>query len=123
MNSIPTCTCGASRVFEVQLLPSLLHVLQVDKYADATSTGLDAAYEQGGMDWGNIAIYSCPNACSADEEYVVIQGSDERPTQNSAFQGDTDVLIPEDSKFDDGDDGEEDDGSVEEEEEEDVDEE
>jgi hypothetical protein len=102
---IPPCACGAERVFEAQLLSSLLHVLEVDKHAptDADSSaasGLGAAYEQGGMNWGNIAVYSCPNVCSAEEEYVVVQDSDERPSQpRGAYEDDADVLIPDDATF------------------------
>jgi len=115
---IPPCACGAQRVFETQLLPSLLHVLEVDKYADeaaadngratttTSTTGL-AAFDSGGMNWGNICVYSCPAACGdVDTEYVVVQDSvDERPTRRSAaYENDAAVLIPEDSKYDENDD-------------------
>ena len=116
--------CGTARVFELQLLPSLLRVLEVDKNADVNNygsgeaPGLDAAYQKGGMDWGNIAIYTCPNrSCRSAEEYCVVQDSiDERPTGPKRRMPQSDAVIQEDTKFDldvDGDEDEEDDGAVE----------
>lgn len=117
---IPPCACGAQRVFEAQLLPSILHVLDVDKYAEkgdgSTTTGLAAAYETGGMNWGNVAIYSCPAACSNEDEYVVVQDSmDERPGPElrRGYEDAEAVVVPEDSKFDDDDDDAEDEGEME----------
>jgi hypothetical protein len=113
-NLIPPCACGAERVFETQLLSSLLHVLEVDKHAPteagtSAASGLGAAYEQGGMNWGNIAIYSCPNVCAAEQEFVVVQDSDERPSQpRGAYEDDAAVLIPDDATFG-GDDDDDDD--------------
>jgi hypothetical protein len=114
-NLIPPCSCGAERVFETQLLPSLLHVLEVDKHAPkqvgSTSTaasGLGAAYEQGGMNWGNIAIYSCPNVCAAEQEFVVVQDSDERPSQPRQAYEDDAALIPDDATFGPDDDDDDD---------------
>jgi hypothetical protein len=113
-NLIPPCACGAERVFETQLLSSLLHVLEVDKHAPAdvggsTASGLGAAYEQGGMNWGNIAIYSCPNVCAAEQEFVVVQDSDERPSQPRGAYEDDAALIPDDATFGGNDDDDDDD--------------
>ena len=149
---IPPCPlCGTPRIFELQLLPSLLHVLEVDKHVLSSSSSitennnsnnnnssnsspsqsLALAFENGGMDWGNIAIYTCPNrSCTGpSEEYCVVQDSvDERPTlratttkmlrpppqQQQQRQGDTTVAVgtiqPE-TRFegDDDDDDEDDD--------------
>jgi hypothetical protein len=110
---IPPCACGAERVFETQLLPSLLHVLEVDKHAPteaggSTASGLGAAYEQGGMNWGNIAIYSCPNVCAAEQEFVVVQDSDERPSQPRGAYEDDAALIPDDATFGGNDDDDDD---------------
>ena len=115
LEPIPNCPCGAARVFEFQILPSLLHVLDVDKYAKkgassvGDSMGLATAFEQGGMNWGNIAIYSCPKACSySDQEYVVVQDSlDERPIVPTRALRPSDtqpVVIQENTKFNDSDD-------------------
>jgi hypothetical protein len=116
---VPPCSaCGASLVFELQLLPTLLHVLEVEKYSTSNKNGektdLSTAYELGGMNWGNIAIYSCPSACGVTErpdgpaeEYCVVQDSvDERPAQQPTqiVRGDV-VVIDEGTTFDDDEDG------------------
>lgn len=124
---VPPCkACGAPRVYEFQLVPPLLHVLQVDKYApDGTQGGQNSNesdtgsslvfYQQGGMDWGNIAVYACSNPACCDglqEEFCVVQDSiDERfPSSGSMrphmLQGA--AVIPEDSKFEDDDEEDED---------------
>jgi len=76
---IPPCECcGSARVFEFQLLPSLLHVLDVDGGLPAAGGGggIEALYAEGGMNWGNIAVYACPSmACEAQQEYAVVQAS------------------------------------------------
>lgn len=81
--NIPSCKhCSTRLVFEFQVLPSLLHILCVDKYVD-TSKGLALMYQEGEMNWGNIAVYTCPNDCipTDNEEYCVIQDSiDSLPT-------------------------------------------
>ena len=101
--SIPLCLCGASRVFELQLLPSLLHVLQVDISSGCSSQeGILAAFDQGGMNWGNIGIFSCPFACASNQEYVVVQESvDEKPSELPKQTIIRNVLVPEDARFDD----------------------
>jgi Programmed cell death protein 2, C-terminal putative domain len=75
--NVPLCSCGRKRVFEVQILPTLLHILEVDRYATTSETaGWEQSYQDGGMNWGNIAIFSCPAACSAsDTEFVIVQAS------------------------------------------------
>jgi len=110
---VPPCTsCGSQRIFELQLVPSLLHVLEVDKHKKSLGDDVDSADE---MDWGNIAVYTCPNAsCSCDkEEFCVIQASvDEIPLAAGQPRRDVllgDVMIREDAKFADDDSGEEDD--------------
>lgn len=68
-------------------MPSLLYVLDVDKYHNKTninnSNTKDDQYlekvlnkNEGGMNWGVIAIYSCSNSCNQSlEEYVIVQES------------------------------------------------
>jgi hypothetical protein len=110
LQSIPACGCGAPRVFEFQVLPSLLHVLEVDKHCDSPSdklTGLEAAYAHSGMNFGNIAVYTCSKACdSSNTEYVVVQDSvDEVPIQQRGVVTTLEpVVIDEGMKFDDEDD-------------------
>jgi hypothetical protein len=104
---IPACRCGAPRVFELQILPSLLHVLEVDKAS--TGTDLGSLYSHG-MNWGNLCVYSCPHSCpESDSEFVVVQESvDEKPAEaRPAMQ---DVVIKEDSQFADDDDDEDEGG-------------
>ena len=131
--TIPPCSgCGATRIFEFQLVPQLLHVLAVDRVAatrtptSATTTttnnnnNWEAAYGAGGgMNWGNLAVYSCPNAgcVASNQEYVVVQESlDESPMMQPQPRGD--VFIRDDAKFDDDDDDEiDDDDDMDEEEE------
>jgi len=111
---IPLCSCGAARVFELQILPSLLHVLGVDKTI-CNSPGLGAVWlNSNAMNWGNIVVYTCPNPlCTATDEYVLVQQSvDEEPIvrpPNASLPDD--VVIQEDAQFadDDDDDGDEDD--------------
>jgi Programmed cell death protein 2, C-terminal putative domain len=97
---IPCCPlCGTARVFELQLLSSLLHVLQVDRQAVGN---LSSAFTHGGMDWGNIVVYTCPSCQVEDgEEYCVVQDSvDERP-MGPQRQPQQDVYIHDGTKFDD----------------------
>lgn len=53
---IPSCTCGATRTFEFQVMPQLLNSLCVDR------TGAS-------IDWGTLAIYSCSASCDLDDQY------------------------------------------------------
>jgi Programmed cell death protein 2, C-terminal putative domain len=109
----------------VQLLPSLLHVLEVDKHVKSDSVSsrtnpeqstLATAYESGGMDWGNIAVYTCANASCVGEatEFCVVQDSvDESPTVPNRAMHQEDAIIQEDSKFDDDDEEDECEGIIE----------
>jgi pre-rRNA-processing protein TSR4 len=74
---VEPCVCGAQRVFECQILPSILHTLEVEKYSGAATkpAGISDLMADG-MNWGSVAVYSCPNACAASqEEYLVVQES------------------------------------------------
>lgn len=102
----------------MELVPPLLHVLEVDKHANNNgsssscgSGGLDSAYAQGGIDFGNIAVYTCSNPnCRSTEEYCVVQDSiDERPTGPKRQMPRGDALIEEVAKFDDENDEDDDD--------------
>eukprot|EP00578_Thalassiosira_sp_NH16_P005480 CAMPEP_0181134386 /NCGR_PEP_ID=MMETSP1071-20121207/32061_1 /TAXON_ID=35127 /ORGANISM="Thalassiosira sp., Strain NH16" /LENGTH=359 /DNA_ID=CAMNT_0023220903 /DNA_START=403 /DNA_END=1485 /DNA_ORIENTATION=- len=77
--TVPNCCCGAERVFEFQILPSLLHVLDVDSYTAAKQRDEDDMMDlisAGGMNWGSIAVYSCSESCNkSQEEFIMVQES------------------------------------------------
>jgi len=67
-------------------MPSILHILDVDKYApkEESQQSLQRDVEidrilsknNGGMRWGTIAVYSCAMSCeSSSDEFVVVQES------------------------------------------------
>jgi hypothetical protein len=59
---IPPCLCGAERVFEFQLLPTLL---------------LHYPAEIDSVDWASIAVYSCPSSCNLSfKEICLVQESE-----------------------------------------------
>jgi pre-rRNA-processing protein TSR4 len=72
--TVPPCSCGTQRSFEFQLLPSLLHFLKVDKFSGKeTESGING-WLSNGMNWGSIAVFTCPNNnCNDTEEALVIQ--------------------------------------------------
>ena len=97
---VKPCSCGRERIFEFEVLPSVLFALNVDIHAkaylqsssqgssnSATESSPDGGMEQkmngGGMDWGALAVYSCPDSCDQSrEEFVVAQSSvDGTPTR------------------------------------------
>jgi hypothetical protein len=100
---VPDCPCGSKRIFECQLMPSILHVLEVDKYVakDSLSSGsenqdktfdLNEEFIGGGQNWGALAVYTCSASCESNqEEYVVLQDSvDEMPGPRG---GDVDMVV------------------------------
>jgi hypothetical protein len=74
--SIPDCSCGSPREFECQLMPSLLHLLDVDKRSMNNAVGkIDELMTTGGMNWGTIAIYTCKANCDNGEDFLIVQDS------------------------------------------------
>ena len=112
---IPSCPCGAKRKFEFQIMPSALHILNVDEFSttavatDKKDDTIESMFQSSGMNWGVIAIYSCPHSCNAsNQEYVVIQKSnDDKPTLKKLIPIET---YMETSKEDDESDDVENDG-------------
>jgi len=109
---VPPCACGAPRLFECQILPSVLHVLNVDKYAKQSgvvSPHLNEWYCSGGMDFGSIAIYTCSKAdtCTSSQEFVVIQDTpeDQPKVPMTGLRDTGDVIVDEKAISDDQDDG------------------
>ncbi|KAL9188712.1 hypothetical protein ACHAXT_007090 [Thalassiosira profunda] len=93
MPDVPNCVCGAERVFEVQLIPSLLHALDVDSYANDVAADGDVMdlISTGGMNWGSCAVYSCSQSCEqCREEFIIYQDScfDEQVKRNEGAKGD-----------------------------------
>jgi pre-rRNA-processing protein TSR4 len=67
---IPRCdSCGAQRVFELQLVPGLIYQLEKDEAIDFDD----------GMEWGTIIVATCANNCgeagaiSFKEEWLGVQ--------------------------------------------------
>mmetsp|Transcript_20386 Transcript_20386/g.42755 ORF Transcript_20386/g.42755 Transcript_20386/m.42755 type:complete len:501 (-) Transcript_20386:114-1616(-) len=95
------CNCGAQRLFEFQLLPSMLHVLDVDSNANLNDKNLDVMdlVSRGGMNWGAVAVYSCPESCDLSrEEFVVVQASldDDPVVPKIGMNGDEDSHVDDD---------------------------
>ena len=88
--------CGGRREFEFQVLPQLLHYLQVDRETTITTTITDTTTDtitttplpittsnfsnkkDFDIDWGTLDIYSCINSCCAGnsnycEEIIIVQ--------------------------------------------------
>jgi len=92
---VPKCVCGAARVFEIQILPSILHALDVDSYA---STGAEQnddddvmdLFSSGGMNWGSVAVYSCSQSCdeSRDEFLIVQEAVGDAPIEKKTEKND-----------------------------------
>jgi Programmed cell death protein 2, C-terminal putative domain len=85
------CQCGTTLQLELQILSSVLHVLRVDDYSGGNWIGRtnpndpkeptlhpSNSSSSNSMDWGNIAIYTCPNVrtCMASTDaYCIVQDS------------------------------------------------
>ncbi|ELR20373.1 MYND finger domain containing protein [Acanthamoeba castellanii str. Neff] len=55
-DDVPPCPhCQTPRKFEFQVLPQLLHYLEVEK---VEKEGIDKA-----INWGTVAVFSCPKSC------------------------------------------------------------
>ncbi|KAJ3165939.1 Programmed cell death protein 2 [Geranomyces variabilis] len=61
-SDVPQCPhCNGPRVFEFQVMPQLLNVLEINHYtADA-------------LDWGTVAVYSCIANCRPSDERAYVE--------------------------------------------------
>mmetsp|Transcript_22788 Transcript_22788/g.47466 ORF Transcript_22788/g.47466 Transcript_22788/m.47466 type:complete len:399 (-) Transcript_22788:21-1217(-) len=65
---IPACGhCGGERQFEFQVMPQLLHLLNVDD-DEAGVDAKDVVRSAGRFSWGTIAVYTCSNSCEVKDE-------------------------------------------------------
>lgn len=65
-SSIPSCAvCGSKRTFEFQIMPQLLHHLEVEP---VELNGKEVASDT--IDWGVLAVYTCSNSCDIGKSYV-----------------------------------------------------
>ena len=101
---VPRCACGPKWVFKFQVLPSLLHVLDVDGHAAAMGASVRGKengdndnnvmdlINSGGINWGSMAVYSCPLWLSCDDsrdEFVIVQEAiGDAPTRKVLEKGD-----------------------------------
>ena len=79
---IPKCAkCGMSLSFEMQMLPSLLHVLKVDEFSHQDGSMRISDLLRGGINWGSVAVFTCPEgSCDCKVGCLVVQASvDEDP--------------------------------------------
>jgi len=70
-----SCICGSTRTFEFQIMPSVLHILKVEEYAQISSSDISAEpskLAERGMSWDILAIYSCPLSCNESTEEVIL---------------------------------------------------
>jgi hypothetical protein len=109
---IPNCSCGSPREFECQLMPSILHILNVDKRSKDNAVGkIDELMTSGGMNWGAIAIYTCNANCDNGEDFLIVQdsvdGSPEKRTGDTedcmVTNDDDDEMVDNDASDDDDD--------------------
>lgn len=90
---IPRCGCGAERRFEFQIMPQLLHYLNVDNGAKGTTaaaaTAADARVAMGEctLDWGVLAVYTCTASC-CDGGVSTGAGLECRPCEGAASAAD-----------------------------------
>ncbi len=73
----PACKCGAPRDFEFQVMPQILHALQVPP-----RQGSGGAHDE--LDFGTIAVYTCTQSCAGAQsatEWVYTQATETHMSQ------------------------------------------
>jgi hypothetical protein len=83
-------------------MPSILHTIGVDEFitrkekskgSNVGTIEIDEILSKnnGGMNWGTIAIYSCAVSCSNREEFIIVQESaDGDPKKREMTRADRD---------------------------------
>ncbi|KMU90298.1 hypothetical protein CIHG_08107 [Coccidioides immitis H538.4] len=62
-SELPRCSlCGRERVFELQLVPHAITVLEAGR------EGIGIGKDEGGMEWGTIIVGVCSGNCGLDRE-------------------------------------------------------
>lgn len=93
LGSIPSCdSCGERRIFELQLMPALVSVLNIDTNRK-TASKLDNSADCGepeirregleclgseSIEFGTVLVYTCSQSCWSEdasflEEFVIVQ--------------------------------------------------
>jgi Programmed cell death protein 2, C-terminal putative domain. len=79
LNEIPNCEkCGATRNFEMQLMPHLLSCLRVNPThhqsngeMDAHTHGMVGGCDEKMVDFGCVYIYTCSQSCWKDDDDIM----------------------------------------------------
>lgn len=62
---VPPCSCGKARVFEVQLLPTILSFITEEEE-------INLAALKDVREWSSVLVYTCEGNCNAAAEAVVV---------------------------------------------------
>lgn len=80
---LPRCaTCGEPRVFEYQLMPYLVTLLnRSDRLDGSTATERAPGRPEEGLDWASVLVFTCRGECMNDgeswrEEHVLVEWED-----------------------------------------------
>ncbi|GBB95330.1 hypothetical protein RclHR1_02510024 [Rhizophagus clarus] len=71
-SKLPVCRwCKSTRVFELQLMPSMLTTLSTSSYIEENEINSDKKNDNSifnlGMEWGTILVFTCKNNCEMNE--------------------------------------------------------
>jgi len=90
---VPRCVkCGGERACELQLMPQLLYLLNVERDAyrrgrEGEDGGVEEIVRGEPMDWETIAIYNCPNpACVASSGAGAAEGAAEAAGGGGSYE-------------------------------------
>lgn len=64
-SQVPPCSiCGSPRVFELQLMPSMIHLLKTELHAPKGDNQKQSWSDPSdGMEWSTVLVYSCEEDC------------------------------------------------------------